>query len=338
MNQLTKVKTENNFWFISSSKLIIFVFFFFSSFPLQDNDDNRRKATTIVNEESNDSPHGMVIDEGDEQTSTTEEKNENRTSASNNPIRLNSTFTTINSLVEKEISKTLAEPDKKISVNTNFSPEKSSSIPATAATTPIHSGSTSHPPPLVTLTRPQSPPISSHHPSTPVQSPFVNKGSIMRGTPISSSVSPSNKPISIDTSVGIPSRPPSHQHHPNHFSSPRSDYSSHHPSNYLDPMHMKSSKGSDRSHDQQLFLQQQQQAAYMRHYNYPGTSSHSNHPSTGQYQQQQQQQQQHKSPTIGPTNKSIPIDPNNSDTFETLRADFVTSRYLTTTHSPGHER
>ena len=38
------------------------------------------------------------------------------------------------------------------------------------------------------------------------------------------------------------------------------------------------------------------------------------------------------------TNKSIGIDTSNTDTYETLRADFVTSRYLTTTHSPNHER
>ncbi|CAF3551783.1 unnamed protein product [Rotaria sp. Silwood1] len=55
--------------------------------------------------------------------------------------------------------------------------------------------------------------------------------------------------------------------------------------------------------------------------------------------------QQHKSSSINNqqqtstnTNKPIGIDTSNTDTYETLRADFVTSRYLTTGHSPNHER
>jgi transcription initiation factor TFIID subunit TAF12 len=48
-------------------------------------------------------------------------------------------------------------------------------------------------------------------------------------------------------------------------------------------------------------------------------------------QQQQQQQQQHKIQTTK-------IEPPSTDTFETLRADYLTSKYLTTTHSPSHER
>jgi hypothetical protein len=142
----------------------------------------------------------------------------------------------------------------------------------------------------------------------------------MRGTPIS----PSTKPISIDTSTL----------HSHHYSNPRNEYS-HHPSTYHESSpHMKSSKILDQ---QQLYLQQQQQqqAAYLRHY------SHNNFPT--QYHQQQQQQQQHKpasnnNPQQTNTNKSLGIDTSNTDTYETLRADFVTSRYLTTTHSPNQER
>ncbi|CAF5112164.1 unnamed protein product, partial [Rotaria sp. Silwood1] len=63
----------------------------------------------------------------------------------------------------------------------------------------------------------------------------------------------------------------------------------------------------------------------MRHYPHP--QQYLQQPQ----QQQQQQQQQHKTST----NK---LDSSNTDTFETLRADYVTSKYLTTTHSPSHER
>jgi hypothetical protein len=263
-------------------------------FLLKDNDDDQQKQ--IINEDSNDSTHGMVIDEVDEQTPIVEEKK---------PIT--STLTTINSLVEKEISKTLHQTEKRLS-NPNISPDKPPPSTTTITST--------QPPPLVTLTKSRSPPIHSHNQPT-----YSNKGSIMRGTPIS----PSTKPISIDTSTL----------HSHHYSNPRNEYS-HHPSTYHESSpHMKSSKILDQ---QQLYIQQQQQqqqAAYLRHY------SHNNFPT--QYHQQQQQQQQHKpasnnNPQQTNTNKSLGIDTSNTDTYETLRADFVTSRYLTTTHSPNQER
>ena len=265
----------------------------------------------------------MIIDEGDEQTPIVEEKPEKIQTLA---TKLTSAaLTTINSLVEKEISKTLNETEKLLA-NNNISPDKIQSLSSTI----INSNNSTQPPPLVTLTKARSPSTHSHNQQT-----FLNKGSIMRGTPIS----PSNKPISIDTSTN-------HPHvHPHHYSSPRNDYP-HHPSTYFDSSHMKSSKMIDQ---QQLYSQQQ--AAYMRHYSHQ-QGTHNNFPpssSSSQYlQQQQQQQQQHKSSSINNqqqqqqtstnTNKSIGIDTSNTDTYETLRADFVTSRYLTTTHSPNHER
>ena len=233
-----------------------------------DNDDDPQKPN--VNEDSNDSTHGMVIDEVDEQASIVQEKK---------PIV--SGLTTINSIVEKEISRTLHQTGKQLN-NPTISPNKPPQPPVI---------NTSQPPPLVTLSKSRSPPLH----------PPINKGSIMRGTPIS----PSNKPISIDTSMM----------HSHHYQNPRPEYS-HHPS------HVKSSKVPDQ---QQLYLQQQQQqqAAYMRHY------SPNNFPP------------QHRSSSNNPpqtTNKSLAVDTSNNDTYETLRADFVTSRYLTTTHSPNHER
>lgn len=247
----------------------------------------------------------MVIDEVDEQTTTTttivEEKKPSL-----------SGLTTINSLVEKEISKTLHQNEKRLT-NNNISPDR---IPSLSISTINQPSAPLPPPPLVTITKSRSPLTHSHSQPT-----FSSKGSIMRGTPIS----PSNKPISIDIST-------THSH----YSNPRNDYP-HHPSTYHDSSHMKSSKMLDQ---QQLYLQQQQ-AAYMRHY------PHNNFPA--QYlpppqQQQPQQQQQHKTSsnpqqqTSTNPNKSLGIDTSNTDTYETLRADFVTSRYLTTTHSPNHER
>ena len=242
-----------------------------SNFVLSDNEDEPQK--TITNEDSNDSAHGMVIDEVDEEASVIEEKKSVSTG-----------LTTISSLVEKEISKTLQQSEKR-AINPNISPNK--------PPPPAISINSIPPPPLVTLIKSRSPPVHSH----------MNKGSIMRGTPIS----PSNKPISIDTSTM----------HSHHYSSPRTEYP-HHSS------HVESSKVSDQQQQQQqLYLQQQ--AAYMRHYsqnNFPPhhRSSSSNPPSQ---------------PT---PNKSLAVDTSNNETYETLRADFVTSRYLTTTHSPNHER
>lgn len=244
-----------------------------------DNDDHPRK--TVINEDSNESAHAMIIDEVDEETSIVEQKKS-----------LSTSLTTISALVEKEISKTLQQSEKR-TVNPNISPNK-----------PSPSSNSNVPPPLVTLVKSRSPPIPSH----------TNKGSIMRGTPISPST---NKPISIDTSTM----------HSHHYSNPRNDYP-HHSS------HHESSKVSD----QQLYLQQQQQqqqAAYMRHYSQnnpppaaaapPPSSSHHRSSSTNPVSQQN-------------TNKSLAVDTSNNETYETLRADFLTSRYLTTTHSPNNER
>lgn len=227
-----------------------------------DNDDDPRK--TIINEDSNESAHAMIIDEVDEETSIIEQKKSISTS-----------LTTINALVEKEISKTLQQSEKR-TMNPTISPNK-----------PLPSSNSNVPPPLVTLVKSRSPPSHSH----------MNKGSIMRGTPISPS---SNKPISIDTSTM----------HSHHYSNPRNEFS-----------HHESSKVSD----QQFYLQQQ--AAYMRHYsqNNPPSSSHHRSSSNNPVSQQS-------------TNKSLAVDTSNNETYETLRADFVTSRYLTTTHSPNHER
>lgn len=238
-----------------------------SNFVSTDNDDDPQK--TITNEDSNDSAHGMVIDEVDEEASIIEEKKSTSTS-----------LTTINSLVENEISKTLQQSEKRI-INPNISPNKPP--PPTASINSIP------PPPLVPLVKSRSPPVHSH----------MNKGSIMRGTPIS----PSNKPISMDTSTM----------HSHHYPNPRTEYP-HHSS------HLESSKTSDQ---QQLYLQQQ--AAYMRHYSQnnfpPHHRSSSNNP-----------------PPQQTANKTLAVDTSNNETYETLRADFVTSRYLTTTHSPNHER
>ncbi|CAF0926148.1 unnamed protein product [Adineta ricciae] len=268
----------------------------------EDNEDEPQK--TIVNEDSNDSTHGMIIDEGDDHTSMNQEKKEKLT----RPLPTTD-LTTINSLVEREISKTLSETEKFLTINTNpnISPNKHQS--STTAANPTQ------PPPLVTLTKSHSPSAHSHS-----QQSFPIKGSIMRGTPIS----PSNKPISIDTS-------PNHSHvHSHPYPSPRNENS--HPS-----AHMKSSKIIDQQH-----LYTPQQAAYMRHYSHQqgAPSNFSSSSSSSQYLSQQQ----HKSSTMGNqppssnTNKSMGIDTSNTDTYETLRADFVTSRYLTTTHSPNHER
>lgn len=248
----------------------------------------------------------MVIDEVDEQTTKIKPKIEEK-----KPVLL-SGLTTISSLVEKEITKTLNQSEKRLinnnTNNTNISPDKISS--STTSLPP--------PPPLVTVTKSRSPPIHSHNQQT-----YPSKGSIMRGT----SISPSNKPTSIDIST-------THSHP---YSNPRNEYSHHSSSSssstYHDSPHMKSSKGLDQ---QQLYLQQQQQAAYMRQY------PHNNFPTQYLSPQQQQQQQSHKPSTNNQqqtSSKSHGIDTSNTDTYETLRADFVTSRYLTTTtHSPNHER
>lgn len=286
----------------------------------KDNDDDGRK--TIGQEESNDSPHEMIIDEGDEQNSATGEK---KNSTTNNQQHLVSNLTTINSLVEKEICKTLVETNKRSQPNVNSSPEKVRSSPGVN-----NPSNVTQPPPLVTLKRPHSPPVHSHLlPQTnlhlsPGQTNYANKGSIMRGTPVSSSLSPSNKPISIDTTGG---------HHPSrHYSSPRNEFN-HPSSNYHDSSYMKSPKINERGHEAAHIYLQQQQNPYIRHYVQKASAQY-----TAQQQQQHRPSSVNSHPTMPGGNKSLANDPSNTDTFETLRADFDTSRYLTTTHSPGHER
>jgi hypothetical protein len=237
----------------------------------------------------------MVIDEGEEQTSIIEEKE-------TKIIPIPSSFLTITSLVEKEISKTLNETEKRSASNNNnnihSSPER-----------PINNNNTTQPPPLITLTKSRSPAAAaSYKYPSHSQQQYLNTGSIMRGTPISSST-PTNKPINIDISSTHP--------HSHHYNNPRNDY-----------LYLKSPKLLDRNMEQQQQQQQQQQqhilhqqhaaAAYIRQY-------------THHQQQQQQQQQQHKS-------SANIIDPPSADRLETLKADYVTSKYLTTTHSPSHER
>jgi hypothetical protein len=229
----------------------------------------------------------MVIDEGDEQNSIIEE-------TISKPIPSTTNLTTITSLVEKEISKTLHQTEKRLLNNNNLttSPER-----------PINNNNNSSirqqpppPPPLVTLEKSRSP--VAHYPySSHPQQQYVSKGSIMRGTPISLST-PTNKPIAIDISS-----------HPHHYPIQRNDYA-----------HHKAPKILDRNIEQQHhLLQQQQHAAIMRHYPH-----HQQPPSATQFL-----------PHKTPTNK---IEPPSTDTFETLKADYVMSKYLTTTHSPSHER
>ncbi|CAF3900416.1 unnamed protein product, partial [Rotaria magnacalcarata] len=202
----------------------------------EDNDDDPQKPN--VNDDSNDSARGMIIDEGDERASNIEEKNQK--------VQSSSALTTITSLVEREISKTLSSVDKRLSNNSipseNFlltSPL--ATMNSNVSTQPLLP---SLPPPLVTLPNSHSPSIPSHPLHN--QQTFSSKGSIVRGTPIS----PSNKSLSIDTSTV-------HSHmHAQNYPSPRNEYP-HHQSPYLDVPHMKSSKIMDQQ--QHLYLQQQQQ-------------------------------------------------------------------------------
>ena len=259
------------------------------------------------NEDSNDSVHPMIIDEGEEARSVTDESVGKSKRAIANPS--GSHLTTINSLVEKEICKTLSETEKRLSNQTahadlNASLERSgfASHPQVPPPPP--------PPPLVMPMKSHSP--AAAHFSYPSHSqPPSNKGSITRGTPISSSTG-ANKPINVDTAPA----------HPHQYHSPRNE-----------PSPLKSPKILDRNIEQKHLLQQQQQqqqqqhrAAYMRHYT-----------------QQQQQQQSSMGQYLSSQHKasSNKMDSSNPNTFETLRADYVTSKYLTSaavTHSPNQER
>ena len=168
----------------------------------------------------------MIIDEGEEQTSIIEEK-ETKT------IPTTTNLVTITSLIEKEISKTLNETEKRSSSNNNnihSSPER-----------PVNNNNnTTQPPPLITLTKSRSPAAPYKYPSHSQQQ-YLNTGSIMRGTPISSST-PTNKPINIDISSTHP--------HSHHYNNPRNEY-----------LYLKSPKLLDRNMEQQ----QQQQQQHLLH-------------------------------------------------------------------------
>ena len=264
----------------------------------------------MANEDSNDSPRAMIIDEGDETSSLAEEttsqiRKSAAAAAAANPEGSN--LTTITSLVEKEISKTLSETEKRLSISYNHSQ-------ALASERPIHPNVIpSPPPPLEIPVKPQSPGPHAMYSSHPQA--YAHKGSIMRGTPLAAST-PANKPIAIDTSPALSHHPGSHRH----------DYPP-----------LKSPKVLDRNLEQQQLLQHHQQHAnYLRHYAQQKASSTQflpPPPPPAQQQQHQQHpyQQQHK-------NSSGKMDPSNANTFETLKADFMTSKYLATTHSPSHER
>ncbi|CAF4024670.1 unnamed protein product, partial [Rotaria magnacalcarata] len=274
-------------------------------------------------------------------------------------------LTTIASLVEQEISKTLSETKKRSlsnatnnnNVNINTSPERiisNSNINNKAAQAPAPPPPPP-PPPLITINKPHSPATHYQYSSHPQQA-FVNKGSIMRGTPITSTT-PTNKPIAIDISSA----------HPHHYNSSRNEYS-----------HLKSPKILDRSieHQQQQHQQQQhqqQQHQQQQHQQQQHQQQQHQQQQHQQHQQQQQQQQQHQQQQQQQQQQHLlqqqqqqhaahmrhyghqqqylqqqtqqqhktlasKIDPSNTGTLETLRADYITSKYLTTTHSPSHER
>ncbi|CAF4639707.1 unnamed protein product, partial [Rotaria magnacalcarata] len=96
-----------------------------------------------------------------------------------------SALTTITSLVEREISKTLSSVDKRLS-NNSIPSEK---ILLTSPLATMNSNVSTQPllpplpPPLVTLPNSHSPSIPSHPLHN--QQTFSSKGSIVRGTPIS---------------------------------------------------------------------------------------------------------------------------------------------------------
>ena len=219
----------------------------------------------------------MVIDQNEEQSSIIEETNS----------KLDSSIprlTTIKSIVGDEVLKTLSETEER-SLNNNNNISRS---PKRLISN--NDNDTTQPSPLTTLTKSHSPPTHYQYPSHSQQS-CTNYGSIMRGTPISSSTL-TNKLTAGDI---FSTRSQSHQHHRHN---PRYECS-----------YLKSPQLLDRNNEQQ-------HSTYIRHHT---------------HQQQYSQPTQHKSPI----NKvdSIP-----TDTYETLRADYVTSKFLTTTRSSSHER
>jgi len=192
---------------------------------LSDSEVSTRKTLQVdetvkqnLNDDSNDSPHPMIIDEGEETRSMIEENPVKPPRLTSNPSGSN--LTTINSLVEQEISKTLHQTEKHLNNSSISSTDKVehishpviSSAPLTippvvppAAATKISTSQPAAPPPppppLVIPVRTHSPP-TSHYPyssysqGTPASA--ATKGSIMRGTPISASAG-MNKTMPIET-------------------------------------------------------------------------------------------------------------------------------------------
>ena len=181
-------------------------------------------TVNTINEDSGDSNPGMFIDDMDEQGSTTDEQ-----PTKTLPQKTN--LTTINTLVEQEISKTLHETGKRLVNPINTSPERTPVAANNNNTTNNTNPPPPPPPPLVVPNKSHSQ-YSSHPPQQ-----FPSKGSIMRGTPISSST-PTNKPIGVEISSTHP--------HAHRYPSPRSDYA-----------HLKSPKILDRNLEQQQQQQQQ---------------------------------------------------------------------------------
>lgn len=259
----------------------------------------------------------MIIDEGDEIQSihdgTAEKINQKSSSGAT------SNLTTINSLVEKEITRTLHETELRLASQpipsdvtpTNEKPfqTRSSRLSPTTVIPP--------PPALVIPVRPQSPnnmnfPLSTNTQTSLTPSSLSSKGSIMRGTPISPSMGP-HKPIPID--------PTAPQTYP--FPNQRNE---HQP--------MKSPKVLDRSHEQQYLLQQQHQNAnYMTQY-----SRH--HSGSAMYMQQQLQHQQQNAMHQQHRSSSAKADINNPNRLETLKTDLLTSKYMANPapHSTTNER
>jgi hypothetical protein len=242
-------------------------------------------------DDSNDSARLMIVDEIEEVSNITDDSTVKMKSSTE--IVPNSNLTTITSLVEQEICKTLGEKEK-ISNNHGARTNRDLSM-----ATIDHS---TLPPPLLVI------PVRAHSPATTEYS-YGNqatvssaKGSIMHGTPISPSTA-TNKSVVLDATTV---------------------HSSLHPSARNEPVSIKSQKMIDRNSDKQHLFhhhhhhhQPQQHGTYAFPYNQQPASS-------GQYLSQQ-----HKS-------SSNKIDASN--TLETLHTDYLTSKYLTSTHSPNQER
>ncbi|CAF1009587.1 unnamed protein product, partial [Didymodactylos carnosus] len=296
-------------------------------------DDNDIKT---INDDSNESAK-MVIDEQDQQQMEDNDKIQN------------GNLTTITSLVAKEISKTLNETEKR---PTTTLPNEQSIIITDVIARPSSQqvASSTQPPPLVTLkatttvTTAAGSTISVSPPATSTTTLY--KGSIMRGTPLPTTLSPSSS--SSKSTVVDTSHKASHLHP--HYS-PRQQDEQQLRHLIIDSPKMNSSKVLDLANEQhQLLLQQREQQYRSGHHSdykninpqvfYPHHAfPHPYHlqkppaslttPSTS------------STTTPGSSGKSsaLPVcsqDIVSAETFETLRADFVTSKYLTSTVNERH--